>query len=113
MAYEKAMRALSERYPDDVETQTFYALAVLSVGYANPTDTTLSNQLKAAGILEKLWKKNPNHPGVAHNLIHSYDYPVLAEPGFAAARSYGSHAPWVPRALHIPLQILSPISMCV
>ncbi|TMP91783.1 MAG: hypothetical protein E6L06_04995, partial [Verrucomicrobia bacterium] len=47
MAYEKAMRALSERYPDDVETQTFYALAVLSVGYANPTDTTLSNQLKA------------------------------------------------------------------
>src|SRR6266568_4757772 len=77
IAYEKAMRTLYERYPDDVETQTFYALAVLAVGYANPTDTTLSNQLKAAHILEKLWKKNPNHPGVAHYLIHSYDYPSL------------------------------------
>src|SRR5438067_13637416 len=62
IAYEKAMRTLYERYPDDVETQTFYALAVLAVGYANPADTTLSNQLKAAAILEKLWTKNPNHP---------------------------------------------------
>ena len=111
MAYEKAMRALSERYPDDVETQTFYALAVLSVGYANPTDTTLSNQLKAARILEKLWKKNPNHPGVAHYLIHSYDYPALAERGLAAARSYGSIAPWVPHALHMPSHIFTRLGM--
>src|SRR5438067_1855858 len=87
VAYEKAMRTLYERYPDDVETQTFYALAVLAVGYANPTDTTLSNQLKAAGILEKLWKKNPNHPGVAHYMMHSYNYPALADRGQAAARS--------------------------
>ena len=111
MAYEKAMCALSERYPDDVETQTFYALAVLSVGYANPTDTTLSNQLKAARILEKLWKKNPNHPGVAHYLIHSYDYPALAERGLAAARSYGSIAPWVPHALHMPSHIFTRLGM--
>jgi tetratricopeptide (TPR) repeat protein len=111
MAYEKAMSALSERYPDDVETQTFYALAVLAVGYANPTDTTLSNQLKAAGILEKLWKKNPNHPGVAHYLIHSYDYPALAERGLAAARSYGSIAPWVPHALHMPSHIFTRLGM--
>jgi tetratricopeptide (TPR) repeat protein len=111
MAYEKAMRTLYERYPDDVETQTFYALAVLAVGYANPTDTTLSNQLKAAAILEKLWKKNPNHPGIAHYLIHSYDYPALAERGLAAARSYGSIAPWVPHALHMPSHIFTRLGM--
>src|SRR5438067_4184982 len=111
IAYEKAMRQLSEKYPNDVETQTFYALAVLAVGYANPTDTTLSNQLKAAGILEKLWKKNPNHPGVAHYLIHSYDYPALAERGLAAARSYGSIAPWVPHALHMPSHIFTRLGM--
>ena len=111
IAYEKAMRTLSERYPDDFEAQTFYALAVLAVGYANPTDTTLSNQLKAAGILEKLWKKNPNHPGVIHYLIHSYDYPALAERGLAAARSYGSIAPWVPHALHMPSHIFTRLGM--
>src|SRR5437763_652541 len=111
IAYEKAMRTLYERYPDDVETQTFYALAVLAVGYANPTDATLSNQLEAAGILEKLWKKNPHHPGVAHYLIHSYDYPALAERGLAAARSYGSIAPWVPHALHMPSHIFTRLGM--
>src|SRR5438105_9226961 len=111
IAYEKAMHRLYERYPDDFETQTFYALAVLAVGYANPTDTTLSNQLKAAGILEKLWKKNPNHPGVIHYLIHSYDYPALAERGLAAARSYGSIAPWVPHALHMPSHIFTRLGM--
>jgi tetratricopeptide (TPR) repeat protein len=111
MAYEKAMRTLYERYPEDVETQTFYALAVLAVGYANPTDTTLSNQLKAAAILEKLWTKNPRHPGVAHYLIHSYDYPSLAERGLAAARSYGSIAPWVPHALHMPSHIFTRLGM--
>jgi tetratricopeptide (TPR) repeat protein len=111
IAYEKAMRTLHERYPDDVEAQTFYALAVLAVGYANPTDTTLSNQLKAARILEKLWTKNPNHPGIAHYLIHSYDYPVLAERGLAAARSYGSIAPWVPHALHMPSHIFTRLGM--
>src|SRR6266567_74177 len=111
IAYEKAMRTVSERYPDDVETQTFYALAVLAVGYANPTDTTLCNQLKAAAILEKLWTKNPNHPGIAHYLIHSYDYPALAERGLAAARSYGSIAPWVPHTLHMPSHIFTRLGM--
>jgi hypothetical protein len=111
VAYEKAMRTLYDRYPDDFETQTFYALAVLAVGYANPTDTTLSNQLQAAGILEKLWKKNPQHPGVAHYLIHSYDYPAHAERGLAAARSYSSIAPWVPHALHMPSHIFTRLGM--
>jgi tetratricopeptide (TPR) repeat protein len=111
VAYEKAMRKLYDRYPDDFETQTFYALAVLAVGYANPTDTTLSNQLEAARILEKLWKKNSRHPGVAHDLIHSYDYPAFAERGLAAARSYSSIAPWVPHALHMPSHIFTRLGM--
>src|SRR5256884_1467553 len=111
IAYEKAMRQLSEKYPDNFEAQTFYAFAILAVGYATPTDTTLSNQLKAAALLEKLWKKNPNHPGVTHYLIHSYDYPALAERGLAAARSYGSIAPWVPHALHMPSHIFTRLGM--
>ena len=105
VAYEKVMRELQTAYPDDFETQTFYALALLAVGYATPTDATLANQLKAADILEKLWKLAPNHPGVAHYLIHSYDYPALAEHGLAAAQAYGAIAPWVPHALHMPSHI--------
>jgi tetratricopeptide (TPR) repeat protein len=111
IAYEKAMRDLYDRYPDDFEAQTFYALAVVSVGYATPTDTTLSKQLQAAAILEKLWKKNPNHPGVVHYLIHCYDYPAFAARGLAAARSYGSIAPWVPHALHMPSHIFTRLGM--
>jgi tetratricopeptide (TPR) repeat protein len=110
-AYEKAMRKLYESYPNDVEAQTFYALAVLSVGYATPTDTTLANQLRAADMLEKLWKTNPQHPGVAHYLIHSYDYPAFAKRGLAAAQSYGSIAPWVPHALHMPSHIFTRLGM--
>src|SRR6266550_3324656 len=111
VAYEKAMRHLSERYPDDFEAQTFYAFAILAAGCATPTDTTLAKQLQAAALLEKLWKKNPNHPGVTHYLIHSYDYPALAERGLAAARSYGSIAPWVPHALHMPSHIFTRLGM--
>src|SRR2546423_1387652 len=111
VAYEKAMRQLSDKYPNDFEVETFYAFAVLAVGYATPTDTTLSKQLEAAAILEKLWKKNPNHPGVVHYLIHCYDYPALAKRGLAAARSYGSIAPWVPHALHMPSHIFTRLGM--
>src|SRR5438874_9789492 len=111
VAYEKAMRQLSEKYPDNFEAQTFYAFAILAVGYATHTDTTLAKQLQAAALLEKLWKKNRNHPGVVHYLIHSYDYPALAERGLAAARSYGSIAPWVPHALHMPSHIFTRLGM--
>jgi tetratricopeptide (TPR) repeat protein len=111
VAYEKAMRDLFEHYPDDFEVETFYALARLSVGYATPNDTSLSNQRAAAEILEKLWSKNRNHPGVAHYLIHSYDYPALAARGLAAAKAYGSIAPWVPHALHMPSHIFTRLGM--
>ena len=111
VAYEKAMRQLRDKYPDDFEVQTFYAFAVLGVGYATPNDTTLSKQLEAAGILEKLWKQNANHPGVVHYLIHSYDYPQLAERGLTAAKTYDSIAPWVPHALHMPSHIFTRLGM--
>ena len=111
IAYEKAMRQLRDKYPGDFEVQTFYAFAVLSVGYATPNDTTLSKQLEAAVILEKLWKQNTNHPGVVHYLIHAYDYPQLAQRGLAAAQSYASIAPWVPHALHMPSHIFTRLGM--
>lgn len=111
VAYEKAMRQLRDKYPDDFEVQTFYAFAVLGVGYATPNDTTLSKQLEAAGMLEKLWKENPNHPGVVHYLIHSYDYPQFAQRGLTAAQTYNSIAPWVPHALHMPSHIFTRLGM--
>ena len=111
IAYEKAMRQVRDKYPDDFEVQTFYAFAVLSVGYAMPNDTTLSKQLEAAGILEKLWKKEANHPGVVHYLIHAYDYPQFAQRGLTAAQLYDDIAPWVPHALHMPSHIFTRLGM--
>jgi tetratricopeptide (TPR) repeat protein len=111
VAYEKAMRQLRDNYPDDFEVQTFYAFAVLATGYATPNDTSLSKQLEAAGILEKLWKQNANHPGVVHYLIHSYDYPQFAQRGLTAAKTYDSIAPWVPHALHMPSHIFTRLGM--
>ena len=111
IAYEKAMRQLYDKYPDDFEAQTFYAFAILAVGYATPNDTSLSKQLEAAAMLEKLWKQNANHPGVVHYLIHCYDYPALAQRGLAAARNYASIAPWVPHALHMPSHIFTRLGM--
>src|SRR5881397_167112 len=111
IAYEKAMRQLRDKYTNDFETQTFYAFAVLAVGYATPNDTSLSKQLEAAAILEKLWKQNANHPGVVHYLIHCYDYPQFAQRGLIAARTYDSIAPWVPHALHMPSHIFTRLGM--
>src|SRR5213080_1376554 len=111
VAYETAMRQLRDRYPDDFEVQTFHAFAVLAVGYATLDDATLSKQLEAAAILEKLWKQNPKHPGVVHYLIHCYDYPQFAQRGLAAAQTYDSIAPWVPHALHMPSHIFTRLGM--
>ncbi len=111
IAYEKAMRQLRDKHPDDFEVQTFYAFAVLATGYATPNDTSLSKQVEAAGILEKLWKQNANHPGVVHYLIHSYDYPQFAQRGLTAAQTYNSIAPWVPHALHMPSHIFTRLGM--
>src|SRR6266853_1670416 len=98
LAYVKAMEQLAQRYPEDTEASVFYALA-LDVT-ALPTDKTYANQLKAAAILEKVFAAQPDHPGVAHYLIHSYDYPPIAAQGLPAARRYASVAPSAAHALH-------------
>jgi tetratricopeptide (TPR) repeat protein len=111
VAYEKAMHQLRDKYPDDFEVETFYAFAVLASGYATPDDTSLSKQLEAAAIFEKLRKQNAKHPGVVHYLIHCYDYPALAQRGLAPAQSYAAIAPWVPHALHMPSHIFTRLGM--
>jgi hypothetical protein len=100
LAYEKAMERIYATYPDDLEAAAFYALAVDQT--APPTDKTYANQLKAAAILEKLYKIEPDHPGVTHYLIHSYDVPALAPRALVYARKYADLAPDAPHALHMP-----------
>jgi Tfp pilus assembly protein PilF len=109
VAFEKAMEGVAAKYPQDVEARILYAL-VLNVT-ALPTDKTFANQLKAAGILEPLFKQYPDHPGVAHYLIHTYDYAPLAEKGLPAARSYAGIAPSVPHALHMPSHLFSRVGL--
>jgi hypothetical protein len=99
-AYEKAMEQLYVRYPDDSEAAVFYALALNES--ADLSDKSHANQLKAAAILEKVKVQQPNHPGVLHYLIHSYDYPGLADRGKSAADQYAAIAPSAPHALHMP-----------
>jgi tetratricopeptide (TPR) repeat protein len=103
LAYEKAMEKVSQRYVNDREASIFFSLALLAT--APPSDKTYANQRKAGEILEKVFAEQPNHPGVAHYLIHSYDNPVLAERGLSAARSYARIAPSVPHAQHMPSHI--------
>ncbi len=105
LAYEKAMQALAQRYPEDTEAAIFYALSLDMT--AQLTDKTYANQLKAAAILEKVLKQQPEHPGVAHYLIHSYDYPPIAERGLPAAKLYAQIAPNHPHALHMPSHIFT------
>jgi hypothetical protein len=105
LAYEKAMEAVAARYPQDREAAIFYALA-LNVTL-NPNDKTYANQLKAAAVLEKVFSEQPEHPGVAHYLIHSYDFPPIASKGLQAARRYASIAPSAPHALHMPSHIFT------
>ena len=105
LAYEHAMSNLHERYPDDREAAIFYALALDAT--ALPTDKTFANQRKAAAILEPIFAEQPNHPGVAHYLIHSDDAPPLAKAGLPAARRYAEIAPSVPHALHMPSHIFT------
>jgi tetratricopeptide (TPR) repeat protein len=104
-AYLKAMEALAARYPDDDEAQIGYAI-VLNVA-ASPNDKTYANQLKGTAILEPIFKRQPRHPGVAHYLIHLYDYPPIAEKGLDAARRYAEIAPAAPHALHMPSHIFT------
>ncbi len=104
-SYLKAMEALAAKYPDDDEAQIFYAIT-LNVA-ASPADKTYANQLKGAAILEPIFKRQPRHPGVAHYLIHLYDYPPIAAKGLPAALSYAKIAPNAPHAQHMPSHIFT------
>jgi hypothetical protein len=100
LAYAERMEQLARANPGDVEAQIFRALAVNQT--ALPTDKTYAAQLEAAGILEPLFATYPDHPGLAHYIIHAYDHPPLAERALDAARSYAAIAPSAPHALHMP-----------
>ncbi|HET8550488.1 MAG TPA: hypothetical protein VFL57_20900 [Bryobacteraceae bacterium] len=105
LAYEQAVERLHRTYPGDSEAAIFYALALL--GTAPPEDKQYANQKKAAAILNGLLRANPGHPGISHYLIHSMDYPALAELGLSAARNYAKIAPDSPHALHMPSHIFT------
>jgi tetratricopeptide (TPR) repeat protein len=100
LAYEKATAAVAEQNPGDTEARIFWALAIDQT--ALPTDKSFAQNLRAAEILEPLYKKMPNHPGLAHYIIHTYDVPALADKALPAARAYADIAPAVPHALHMP-----------
>jgi hypothetical protein len=108
-AYSDAMKKVYDAYPDDHEAATFYALSLLA---SEPHgDSTFANRKAAAAILEKLFATEPDHPGVAHYLIHAYDKPQLAQLGIPAARRYAQVAPAAPHALHMPSHIFARVGL--
>ncbi len=109
LAYEKAMEQVYLKYPDDREAAVFYALALVTT--APKTDKTYANQKQAAEILNKIWKEEPNHPGVVHYLIHADNSPTYAAAGLDAAICYSKIAPDVPHALHMPSHIFTRLGM--
>ena len=104
-AYEKVMASIVAKYPKDTEAAVFHAIALDAA--ADPADKTYARQLQAARTLEKVMATQPDHPGIAHYLIHSYDYPPLAAKGLPAARRYAKIAPDAPHALHMPSHIFT------
>jgi tetratricopeptide (TPR) repeat protein len=108
-AYSKAMEKVAQRNPDDHEAAAFYALSLLA---AEPDhDKANEYRKKAAAVLEKLFAEEPNHPGVAHYLIHTYDKPDMAQQGLPAARKYAQLAPAAPHALHMPAHIFARLGL--
>ena len=108
-AYEKAMSDLVIAQPADTEAKIFHAIALTAS--AAPADKTYAKQLKAGTILEELWAKQPNHPGLAHYIIHTYDYPALAGKARAAAQRYSNIAPSAAHALHMPSHTFTRVGM--
>ena len=111
VAYEKAMEELRRTYPDDAEAAIFYALSLLGTAYSSPPDKSFARQKKAGAILKEIFATQPNHPGVAHYIIHSYDYPPLAGRALEAARGYAKIAPDAPHALHMPSHIFTRLGL--
>jgi hypothetical protein len=109
VAYEHAMEELHARFPADTEAAVFYALALN--GTLLYSDKTYAHQRRAGAILEPIYAQQPDHPGVAHYLIHSYDFPTLAEKALPVARHYADIAPHVPHALHMPSHIFTRLGL--
>jgi tetratricopeptide (TPR) repeat protein len=107
--YLRELEGLANRRPQDVEAAAFYALQLVAT--SPPGDPALGQPRKAGEILEKWFGKRPDHPGLAHYLIHSYDYPPLAARGLPAAQAYAAIAPGVPHALHMPSHIFTRLGM--
>jgi tetratricopeptide (TPR) repeat protein len=108
-AYEQAMGVAARSNPKDTETQVFYALPLIAT--APPEDRSHANQKRAAALLEPIFHGQPNHPGVAHYLIHAYDSAELAPRGLVAARAYSKIAPSAPHALHMPSHLLTRLGL--
>ena len=111
VAFEQAMAGVAQRNPDDHEAAIFHALAILGVAYNSPPDKTYAKQRQAAEILNRLLPLEPEHPGIAHYMIHSFDYPDLAELALPSARAYAKIAPSAPHALHMPSHIFTRLGM--
>jgi hypothetical protein len=111
VTYEKAMAGVAERNRGDNEAAIFHALSVLGVAYNSPPEKTYARQKEAAKILNRLLAVEPEHPGIAHYMIHSFDYPELAELALPAARAYAKIAPAAPHALHMPSHIFTRLGM--
>lgn len=109
VAYEKAMNALALAQPADTEAQIFHALALIAA--APSTDKSYASQRQAGAVLESLWVKQPNHPGLAHYIIHAYDVPALAPLARRAAERYSRIAPAAPHALHMPSHVFTRVGM--
>jgi tetratricopeptide (TPR) repeat protein len=104
-SHEQAFDALRKMHPDDMEATIFYARTL--VANAAPTDQTFAQQVTAAEMLQPLFDKHPDHPGLAHYLIHAYDAPPIATRGAKAAQAYADIAPDAPHALHMPSHIFT------
>jgi hypothetical protein len=111
LAHEKAMADLAAKYPKDREASICYALTLNGVALAVPPDKTYARQKKAGAILEPIFREMPQHPGVAHYIIHSYDFPTLADRGLDAARRYSKIAQDSPHALHMPSHIFTRLGL--
>ena len=108
-AYNRAMQAVAERHQDDFEAQVYAALTMQAA--ADKNDVTYRDQAKSAAALEKLYTRNPQHPGITHYLIHAYDFAPMADKGIPAARRYAGIAPAVPHARHMPAHIYSMVGL--
>jgi hypothetical protein len=109
LKFEKAAEKIYTEFPDDREAAVFYALALRAA--SDPTDKTFTKQRKAGEILNALFPTEPDHPGIAHYLIHTYDYPELATLALPAARKYAAIAASSAHALHMPSHIFTRLGL--